>query len=1171
MIPEIPKQNPQSKQVEQLQPLSPELQIQFQKEKEQVLMLSKAQRATLSNEVIVSYLNKFHNVDISKYSKDIQQKFIEEIQMIFSEFKDFDESMITRLREIRENMSFWQETWKSNAYYRNMILWNKINTRITILQESITTIYWEKIKIWNIEYNKKDFTELKEETTKLDQKNWLNLFSKLESKPIATNYWGLSGLFYQELQNKITNPQPPWSLNYRDVMTGLSSINALWNAEKLTNVKLINGQVINLFELYKEYNKFYQIFENQNQIFQIWNKQLQTTNWFWFQQQYNWLWYDKLEKVYAEKLWDIEKMGTADLLIMMRVLFGILPLFDAVSSYDDLKQAKWWINFDGSLQETWETALWYASPVLWVLSVIWVWYGIKVALNSPKYAKIMVTIWKIVDKLSKWSWLVELGKNEKVMKMLEMMKWVIPKVEELLEKIKNWGKQGTQKVADTFPNTTRVIVKPKKQVLPKIQPGIILWNIESMQEIEKYSMDISNSLWISKNSEKYKIIFSDVNLLLKTASHSIESNLLLYKEILKLNPNFSFGKSEFKNPSNLLKSPSHILYVYGNLLRENELKDILIHQWDNKIIFRMIDDIWFEIPNNWEEFNSLLKIFENFPNQNISTRLKILDIFSSESDNITKDEKYKLATLLLLKWVDENLLQSVHHTYLYGEFNLMHDELLNLRNIIRDETKSKAEIENAIHDFYKILEEKEAKISESLQLPAWNPWDMVDLNEIRDTAQRNPLFERFPWLLSFAEKFNPKTWLEYIKKLSPIEKQKAMKIWKEKLKEQLDIMASFPTEIKKSAEKFDYIKDKPDVIVNALVNEFVLKLEDLSIEQRKQVITGIEKYVNKVFIVHKYANDTKYINNPKQLISDAFWVDLSKLKWEITMDIDWGNFTFYVHNNDDYKIVKAYWDEELAKNSPSSWWFASSWAKIPELRWTISVSNWKKEWRAYAIETKIHETKHMDNQILMPDHNNWDILSYAKDEIIAFSTDGRDINEIKTTLFKTGDRALYDYYKTIKENDPERYKKLRIFYEKELDIAIDIVQKFKTANIPNYVDILAITPVRQWGNLEKIYLNPNLSEIQKMEKNIQQIFEKVYETVRALESDTDNLIGQENLSSAIFYTTWIVWIGFIVFHYFDEKYPNWRTDFENNNKKYFENMKDLLNENKIKAYLDEYF
>jgi hypothetical protein len=97
---------------------------------------------------------------------------------------------------------------------------------------------------------------------------------------------------------------------------------------------------------------------------------------------------------------------------------------------------------------------------------------------------------------------------------------------------------------------------------------------------------------------------------------------------------------------------------------------------------------------------------------------------------------------------------------------------------------------------------------------------------------------------------------------------------------------------------------------------------------------------------------------------------------------------------------------------------------------------------------------------------------------------------------------LYDYLETIKKNDPEIYNELRILYEKELNIAIDIAQNLKEANIPNYIDILAITPVRQWGNLEKIYLNPNLSEIQKMETNIQQIFSLYY----AMKNDTRNLL-----------------------------------------------------------------
>lgn len=148
--------------------------------------------------------------------------------------------------------------------------------------------------------------------------------------------------------------------------------------------------------------------------------------------------------------------------------------------------------------------------------------------------------------------------------------------------------------------------------------------------------------------------------------------------------------------------------------------------------------------------------------------------------------------------------------------------------------KSKTEIENAIHNFYKILEEKQAINLESLQISAWNPWDMVDLNKTQNWAQKIHSLKDFLDYLIFVKNSIQKTWLEYIKNFHCQKSKKAMKIWKEKLKEQLDIMSGFPTDIKKSAEKFDYTKDKPDVIVNALINEFVLKLEDLSIEQENK-------------------------------------------------------------------------------------------------------------------------------------------------------------------------------------------------------------------------------------------------------------------------------------------------------------------------------------------------
>jgi hypothetical protein len=46
----------------------------------------------------------------------------------------------------------------------------------------------------------------------------------------------------------------------------------------------------------------------------------------------------------------------------------------------------------------------------------------------------------------------------------------------------------------------------------------------------------------------------------------------------------------------------------------------------------------------------------------------------------------------------------------------------------------------------------------------------------------------------------------------------------------------------------------------------------------------------------------------------------------------------------------------------------------------------------------------------MPDHNNGDKLSRAKDEIIAYLSDGRTPREIYYTLSNKNPGALYDYY-----------------------------------------------------------------------------------------------------------------------------------------------------------------
>lgn len=861
---ETQKQNPQNQANDVKLALSPEQEQRFQKEKEEVLMLSKSQRNTLSNEVISLYLEKHHKIDLSKYSPEIKQKFIEEIQMLFTEFNNFDESMITKLRSIREGMSMWMESGKSDEYYRNMIIWNAIETRVTIFKSTIQTQYWETIDIKWKKVNKSDYQKLETNIKNLDSQNGLSVFETILSKLRPTiNGW----LNFN-------------TINFQDII----------KQECQKNKKIYSP------ELYQEYNKYYQEFVWKNIIFNAKNGNGVISykwKWFWLTTWWvNWLTNDRLKDIYNDKFEELnlENIWVTDLVIMLRVLFWVIPVaWDVVWWYDDGKQALAWVNFDWSMQWMWENVFMYL--ISWLqLSLVWWWFA-KLA-KWPKLAKAMMMIWKIIDKLSKSPEILkDIAKNEKVMKMLEAMKWVVPKIAELLQKLKS----------------------------PKQIPQDNLWNYTK------------SSKWIDK------------------------------KRIPKKRPE------------------------------------------------EMIDEK--------------------------SITAKILDTFQGKLNIGDKLRK--------VEWGDKKIDELREKLFKINEQKISFYEKMKLVKWIFDEANS----------FLKLAKEKTKNIK-----------------VIKNTHISKYIEDNYRNILSLPESFNSQEWLEYVRKLTWSNRVEAMKVWKEKLNEQIYIIAQFPTQVKEISEWLDFSKLSKDEIMQSIVRKIESKFIKLSIEQRKEVLVWVEKFVDRKKIVHKYAEDPLYKDNSKKLIADAYWIDISKLKWEVTMEIDGANFTFYVHNSDDYKLLRAYWDEEKAKNSSSSWWFASSWAAIRELKWTISVVNWANDWDFYRKWTKIHETRHMDNQIMMPDHNIWDRLSRAKDEIIAFFADWkRDIDEISATLHERWEQALYDYYKDIKKENPKRYNALRKLYEQELQSAISIAEKMQKANIPNYLDILAITPVRQWSHLESMF------------------------------------------------------------------------------------------------------
>lgn len=860
-MPEQPKQNPQNTPSDTKLALSPEQDKQLQKEREQVLMLSKMQRGSLSSESLSMYLQKYHDIDLSKYSPEIKQKFLEEIQMLFSEFKDFDESMITRLKAIREWMSFWLETGKSNEYYRNLIIWNAIETRVKVLQETINTQYWETMEFKWTKVNKADFTDFETNTKNLDKQNGLNIFESVLSKlrPSIQGWLNFSTLNLQDIiQQECKKNNKPYSQ-----------------------------------ELFQTYNTTYQEFVWKNIVFNARNGNgviQYKWKWFWLTSGWvNGLTNDRLKDIYKDKFEELnlENMWIADLIIMLRVLFWVIPFaWDMVWWYDDVKQALAWVNFDGSMHGLWENTFMYL--ISWLqLTIVWWWFA-KLA-KWPKLAKAMMTIWKIIEKLSRSPEILKnLAKNEKFMQMLETMKRIVPKVEELLENIKAWIKNPKQTIQDAFPNTEKVLKWNEKKRIPKKRPEEV---IEEKNIIKKFLEE---------------------------------------------------------------KIPGFVFNIF------DQLKKV---EWGD------------------DKLNEI--------------QMKLMKL---------KGQKLGLfQEIKIIRWIIEEA-----NTFLKWA-------------------------------------KKETKIKY--------------------------IEDNFADILWYPEKFNSQEWLKYVRKLTGEKRVEAMKIWKQKLKEQLYIISQIPTQVKEISEWLNFSKLSKEEIMQSIVRKIKLQFEKLSIEQRKEVLSWIEKFVDRKIIVHRYAENPLYKENPKRLITEAFWIDISKLKWEVTMEIDAANFTFYIHNKDDYKLLEAFWNEKSVKNNLSSWWLASPVSWINELKWTITLVNWSNDWNLYRKWTKIHESRHADNKLIMPDYWNRDNLTRAKDEIIAYLTDGSNIDRIATILHKKWDDALYDYYKNIEKENPKRYKALRKLYEQELQSAISIAEKMQKANIPNYLDILAITPVRQWSHLESIFGN----------------------------------------------------------------------------------------------------
>ncbi len=395
------------------------------------------------------------------------------------------------------------EQWKTDEYYRNMIIWNVIEKRIKLLQIYIEDITWEKIKIWNAEINKANYDEFKNKTIQIDKTNWINMFWELDKllKNSTINFLyskqQFKQLFSKELIKIIDNKDP----QSQTIKSSLQRTPYLtwdkWFENK--TVKLINWKTINIKEIYEQYDYLYEDFTKKNDLFIFWNKQNKwSKKWFWLNDAKFKRWYKEIENVYQEKLQNIENFSVTELVIMLRVLFSVLPIaWDTLWWYDDLNQALAKINFDWSMQWLWENVFMYA--ISW-LQLTFVWWWFAKLTKWPKLTKAMINITKIINKLSNNpKMLNDISKNNKVMQILENMRGKMPWIESFLEKIKS-----------TKINKSLQKSKPTQNYTPKFLPKnperknleIILSNIIKSPEWIKILENILNinlpKLWIKK-------------------------------------------------------------------------------------------------------------------------------------------------------------------------------------------------------------------------------------------------------------------------------------------------------------------------------------------------------------------------------------------------------------------------------------------------------------------------------------------------------------------------------------------------------------------------------------------------------------------------------------------------------------------------------------------------
>lgn len=388
-------------------------------------------------EYILTIRHSMNNVVVlGLYSPELIWKFLNEVESSLWEIEDIALEDIDKLRNNRETMSMWVESWMSDWYYLSLLLDPILKTRISMSSNAIDDIYWsEEVVVWRNTFFQRPYSELLdwndekmiEWITKLDELYWLSVLK-------ALNLWNihdLSKLTWVRLLNAIkmqivynideSDPNYDWGLYWTKSMMDAISFGSI------ETVKLVNWQTVEVNELLESYVSTIKNFVDTQVVLDSAKNSIEwwVMRYFWAEEWLN-LNYSSLEDVYEKWL---NNMWAWDLVITLRMIFSIIPwIWDVVWWHDDIMIANSWIDY------TWEK-LWLASTTFnyftWLLWITIVWWTVSDILKWPKLAKALLLIEKLFNRLSSPEFIAKLSKNEMFIKLIDNIDSLIPSISSL--------------------------------------------------------------------------------------------------------------------------------------------------------------------------------------------------------------------------------------------------------------------------------------------------------------------------------------------------------------------------------------------------------------------------------------------------------------------------------------------------------------------------------------------------------------------------------------------------------------------------------------------------------------------------------------------------------------------------------------------------------------------